>query len=400
MTEKPAPRRRKAPAKQPVVVLEAQPEQSFVPYDENLLERARTQWQFGDWQSLAQINRDTLQHHPDRAKLALLAAAGRLQTGNEAEARQFIRLAQDWGCSKKLVSQILVAGVHNSIGRAAAIGNQQHRALQHFENAITIGTPDCDAKLLTQARSGHQLSQLGLATRGDFGKVGVGRAVSTNGCQSLSPEILEKPDNEKYADFSSGKYWEERYQKGGTSGYGSYGRLAEFKAKVINKFIEDEGIERVIEFGCGDGNQLSMLRVKSYVGVDISPTVVDKCKDRFKNDVSKLLLTNDEYLANPLKGDLTLSLDVIFHLVENDVFERYMNMLFSASTKYLIVYASDSIAMNDPAIHVRHRKFTDWIKSNLHDWRLMQVTYNKYPHDGSVNPKDYSFSDFYFYERN
>jgi hypothetical protein len=112
-----------------------------VPYDENLLECARIQWQFGDWDSLAKIDRDTLQHHPDRAKLALLAAAGRLQRGQDAEAKVYIRLAQDWGVSKKLISQILIAGVHNSIGRAAAIGNQQHRALHHFENAIRIGTP-------------------------------------------------------------------------------------------------------------------------------------------------------------------------------------------------------------------------------------------------------------------
>ena len=64
---------------------------SVVPYDENLLEKARTQWQFGDWESLASLDRDTLQHHPDRAKLVLLAAAGRLQVGQDAEARQYIR---------------------------------------------------------------------------------------------------------------------------------------------------------------------------------------------------------------------------------------------------------------------------------------------------------------------
>jgi hypothetical protein len=54
-------------------------DQSLVPYDENLLARSRTQWQFGDWESLAKLDRDALQHHPDRAKLALLAAAGHLQ---------------------------------------------------------------------------------------------------------------------------------------------------------------------------------------------------------------------------------------------------------------------------------------------------------------------------------
>lgn len=146
-------------------LVELQPvseESSLVPFDEYLLERSRTQWQFGDWASLARLDRDTIQHQPDRAKLALLAAAGRLQTGQDAEARQFARLAKDWGVGKRLISQILIAGVHNSIGRANAIGNQPHRALQHFENAINIGTPGADSRLLTQARIHEQHSQLGM----------------------------------------------------------------------------------------------------------------------------------------------------------------------------------------------------------------------------------------------
>ena len=133
-----------------------------VPYDETLLERARTQWQFGEWESLAQINRDTLQHHPDRAKLALLAAAGRLQTDKIDEARQYVRLAKDWGVSKKLLTRILAAGVHNSLGRAAAIADEQPRALQHFDSAVATGLPGSEARLLVQARIGRQYQQLGL----------------------------------------------------------------------------------------------------------------------------------------------------------------------------------------------------------------------------------------------
>ena len=136
----------------------------LVPYDENLLERARTQWQFGDWASLIKLERETLQHHPDRAKLALLAAAGHMQQGEMSVARQFTRLAQDWGCSKKLVSQILIAGVHNSLGRAAAINGEGQRALQHFESAIAAGAPASEIRLLTQARLGKQLAQLGLSS--------------------------------------------------------------------------------------------------------------------------------------------------------------------------------------------------------------------------------------------
>lgn len=183
MSKRLATRHHKAPARRYVgmvePIVESRAERTLASHDGGLLERARTQWQFGDWQSLVQINRDTLEHHPERAKLALLAAAGYLQTGrNDSEARQLIRLAQSWGASRKLINQILIAGVHNSLGRAAAISNQQQRASQHFENAITVGMPGSDTKLLTQARSGYQLSQFGLATREDFEKIGAVGAVS------------------------------------------------------------------------------------------------------------------------------------------------------------------------------------------------------------------------------
>ncbi len=132
-------------------------------YDESLYERTRTQWQFGDWNSLTRIEHQILQDHPERAKLALMVAAGHLQSDNATIARRFIKLAQDWGCSRKLVSQILVAGVHNSLGRAAAVANQQDRSYEHFEAAIAIGTPGTERKLLTQARVNEQYASLGLA---------------------------------------------------------------------------------------------------------------------------------------------------------------------------------------------------------------------------------------------
>ncbi|WP_449431675.1 methyltransferase FkbM [Pseudomonas putida] len=158
-------RRSAAPREAEVVVAQSASESvnsQRVPYDENLLERSRTQWQFGDWQSLAQLQRETLQHHPDRAKLALLAAGGHQQLGNMSAARQFTRLAQDWGCSKKLISQILIAGAHSTLGRASAIGGRPEQALQHFQNSIKIATPGADLRLLVQARAREELAQLGL----------------------------------------------------------------------------------------------------------------------------------------------------------------------------------------------------------------------------------------------
>jgi hypothetical protein len=60
-----------------------------------------------------------------------------------------------------------------------------------------------------------------------------------------------------FAFKSSETYWIARYKRGGDSGRGSYGKLAQFKAGVINKFVEANKINTIIEFGCGDGNQLT-----------------------------------------------------------------------------------------------------------------------------------------------
>lgn len=125
-------------------------EQHLVPYDENLLEQSRIQWQLGDWASLANLNRDTLQHHPERAKLALLAAAGQIQNNSATAAQQWVRLAQDWGCSKKMVSQVLVAGVYSTLGKATLIAGDRQRALAHYKTAASVANQKVNSSLLAE----------------------------------------------------------------------------------------------------------------------------------------------------------------------------------------------------------------------------------------------------------
>lgn len=126
----------------------------------SLLVQANTQWQIGDWHSLAKLQRESLQHHPDRAHLALLAAAGRLQMGKDAEAKPFIRLAQEWSASKQHIGQMLIAGVHRSLGRAAELGNQKQRVQRHFESAKAVmGQPISNVTTALKATEGvHQPS--------------------------------------------------------------------------------------------------------------------------------------------------------------------------------------------------------------------------------------------------
>ena len=46
----------------------------------------------------------------------------------------------------------------------------------------------------------------------------------------------------------SKNYWEQRYAGRGTSGAGSYGKLAEFKAEIINSFIKNNKISIIKVF--------------------------------------------------------------------------------------------------------------------------------------------------------
>ena len=191
---------------------------------------------------------------------------------------------------------------------------------------------------------------------------------------------------------NSASYWEDRYQSGGTSGPGSYGKLAEYKADIVNIFVEKQGIHTVIEHGCGDGNQLKLARYKSYVGYDVSPKSVAMCRELFKTDSTKKFKTNDEYAGE--KADLALSLDVIFHLVEDDVYEAYMKRLFGSSDRFVVIYSSnrDTAAMR----HERHHHFTAFVERHFPEWELIEHIPNKYAFDGDANKG--SLSDFYIYK--
>ncbi|MEX0922811.1 MAG: class I SAM-dependent methyltransferase [Rhodovibrionaceae bacterium] len=190
----------------------------------------------------------------------------------------------------------------------------------------------------------------------------------------------------------SSAYWEQRYRTGGNSGQGSYGRLAKFKAETLNSFVAEHGIETVVEFGCGDGAQLELANYPQYLGLDIAPKAVDLCRERFAQNpgMSFAVLGTIE----PGKHELSMSLDVIYHLVEDEVFEAHMAAVFDASSKYIAIFSSN-VNCSSPEPHVRHRAFSRWVESERPNWRLFREVSNAFP-PGS-DESETSFANFYFY---
>lgn len=193
---------------------------------------------------------------------------------------------------------------------------------------------------------------------------------------------------------SSAEYWERRYRAGLDSGPGSFGELARFKSALLNNFVQHHDARSVIEFGCGDGNQLSRAKYPRYLGLDVSAIAIEKCIARFAMDPTKSFIwykpTHVQNLSNFLHADVVLSLDVIYHLVEDAVYEAYLRDLFGTSDRFVVIYSSDR-PESRTAPHVRHRQFSNDVARLFPEFGLKEKIPNPYP--------EQTFADFYFYER-
>lgn len=211
---------------------------------------------------------------------------------------------------------------------------------------------------------------------------------------SFAQFVFRKFINPPKPFTSSENYWKERYAHGGNSGDGSYGKYAEFKAEVINNFVKKENINTIIEYGTGDGNQLKLAEYPRYTGFDISPNVIAHCRKLFADDNSKSFKLMNEYEGE--KAHLTLSLEVIFHLVEDDIYNEYLHRLFESSERFVIIFSSNTDKNTNDA-HVKHRNFTKWVEENKPEWKLYEKIPNRYPYNKETGKG--GFSDFYIFKR-
>ena len=211
-----------------------------------------------------------------------------------------------------------------------------------------------------------------------------------------------KKSKEKNNFKGSGDYWENRYRNEGNSGVGSYAHLAEFKADFLNNFVRLNRINTVMEFGCGDGNQLKIAHYPNYIGLDVSRTAINICHKIFINDKSKSFLIYDSlsFFDNHeiFKAELTLSLDVLYHLVEKEIFEKYLLDLFQTAEKYVIIYASDYDQEREPIYqHENRRSFSQFVQVRIPEFKLIDTVKNKYRE--TKDGLESSTSDFFVYQR-
>lgn len=197
-------------------------------------------------------------------------------------------------------------------------------------------------------------------------------------------------------DYWTIKFWENHYRVGGRSGEGSYGRLADFKAEVMKRLIVEHAVESALELGCGDGNQLALIDYPRYDGFDVSPAAINRCRDRFAADPTKEFHIYVPGAKLDVRADMAVSLDVIYHLIEDELFDQHMQDLFASAERLVVIYSSDEERPSEWP-EVRHRRFSTWVAHEAPEWALSERVDQRYPF--VVGEPETSWSNFYVYER-
>lgn len=85
-----------------------------------------------------------------------------------------------------------------------------------------------------------------------------------------------------------------------------------------------------------------------------------RCRGGSVEDVPALLSSCFANEIGLTRSDPAVSLDMTYHLVEDEELDSYMHDLFGCATPFVIVYSSDSASLISPTTprHISHRAIT------------------------------------------
>jgi len=188
-------------------------------------------------------------------------------------------------------------------------------------------------------------------------------------------------------------YWERRYSSGGMSNTQDvvdqhvFPTLYKWRSVWLRHIFKHATAEgrplSVLDLGVGDGRQAFNIlcggQVESLTGLDVSWFTVHALENRLNSDRPLGCADMDVYwydgfiLPQEIHGltfDVTLSLQVVFHLLEDALFERYMALLFMLAREVVVVHAPDIDDALPQIAHMRYRRFSSWVATWRPDWEL------------------------------
>jgi len=367
-----------------------------------------TLWRIGDWKAIAQSKYMLSKNQKYANRIALLIAAANLQLGHTTRAKKILNNDVLYtNCNRKLISQILISGVYNSLGRIAAISDQREKAHAHFHRAISTCLSDSEVAVITNDRMNSQIEQIEKIRKySSIQPLKVDKRVHNLSLSTKRAEILLQqalktlPDDpvllvayaesamQSNANEEAIRRWQHLAAIMGENMpkpyydrlLNAYRNLKTFppgtpeeehlsgdldKYELLKHFHQRLSPDFYLEIGIQTGKSLALAECPA-IGIDPMPQIKYSLRETAKIEEA----TSDKFFSNTAKGSIA-SPDLAFidgmHLFEFTL-RDFINVEKNAKRSTLIVI--DDIFPGHPAQAERHRRTRAWTGDV---WKLLLI---------------------------
>jgi SAM-dependent methyltransferase len=160
------------------------------------------------------------------------------------------------------------------------------------------------------------------------------------------------------------------WAKDDSSGEGSNESQRQPYLKLVNKFVQDNGITSVVDAGCGDGNIIRRIVAEKITAVDVYSPHIERCRKEAPS-ITWLDFDLDKDRESLPSADLLLMKDVLQHLPNEMVVSLLDYVVASGKWKYVLLTHDRLQTVND--CKIGEFRGLDMSKYPLNRYKLQKV---------------------------
>jgi len=145
-----------------------------------------------------------------------------------------------------------------------------------------------------------------------------------------------------------------------------YDKVKERYLNVLKR-LKISNDAKFLDCGCGIGEFLNFLyqnEYKNLYGIDLSEKAITKIKEKYNSEnFFSGNLTEIDSIFKGQKFDVVMSFDVLFHVIDDDDFEKVVQNMCQLSSKYIILHGMFPKRLPFlSCAHVKTRPYKDYLK--------------------------------------
>lgn len=160
--------------------------------------------------------------------------------------------------------------------------------------------------------------------------------------------------------------WNERYSNRKVKSRNVFNKTIRWIWQIINHYAEQDIEKGCIDVGCGDHSFWKYFlwwyrSCDNYIGIDISDVQTKDNAKRFQKDERKIFVAgNSAILLRGLKRKVVLCIDLLFHVLDDDEYEKTIINLCEYSEKWIILTNWHKDPINYNREYQKYRNFNDY----------------------------------------